>query len=389
MLMPSVNPAILKWARETAGLSLDDAAKAIGIKPTRLEELERGEREPSYSQLANMADKYRRPLITFYLRQPPPQGDRGEDFRRAPGSHPIEFDPQLDALIRNVRARHDVVNSLLEDEEVEPLTFIASRSLEDNAATVADSIRTTIGFDLVKFRQANDESAAFAYLRDCLERSGIFVLLLGNLGSHHSNISSTAFRGYAIADPIAPFIVINDNDARATWSFTSLHEAAHLWLGQTGISGTSHEVRIERFCNDVAGQLLLPRTELQEFQNLRGVAFENVLASISEFASFRNISRRMVAYQLLRADHIDSAQYQQLCDRFRDDWQRSKEKDPDTRKDHGGPNRYVVLRHRLGPALIGLARRSLDGGALSPTRASRLLGVKAGAVHSFLHPVPA
>jgi Zn-dependent peptidase ImmA (M78 family) len=384
--MPTVNPDILVWARETAGLSLEAAAKAIGTKPERLEGMERGDREPSHNQLATMADKYRRPLIAFYLRQPPPQGDRGEDFRRAPGSRPADFDPNLDALIRDIRARHDVVKFLLEDEEAKPLSFIASKSMEDGAAIVAESIQTEIGFELVKFREANDRSAAFAYLRACLERHGIYVLLLGNLGSYHSNISSTAFRGYAIADPIAPFIVINDNDARAAWSFTALHEAAHLWLGHTGISGSSQEVRIERFCNDVAGRLLLPRAELQEFRDSRGAAFDDLLGRISEFASSRNISRRMVAYQLLRTDSIDAARYQQLSDRFYDDWQRSKEKDADRPKERGGPNRYVVLNHRLGPALVSLARRSLDGGVLSPTKASRLLGVNAGAVRSFLHP---
>ena len=387
--MPAVNPEILTWARETAGLSLEDGAKAIGIKPARLAALERGHLEPSHSQLANMAGKYRRPLITFYLRQAPPRGDRGEDFRRAPGARPADLDPQLDALIRNVRARHDVVRSLLEDEEVEQLAFVASMVTEDGPAAVAESIQFTIGFELSKFRNANDESAAFAYLRNCLERHGIFVLLLGNLGSHHSNISSTGFRGYAIADSVAPFIVVNDNDARAAWSFTALHEAAHIWLGQTGISGSSHEVQVERFCNDVAGRLLLPRDDLQELHDLRAAAFDDVLARISEFASARNVSRRMVSYQLLRANKIDAVRYQLLCDRFFADWQRTKEKDPDKPREGRGPHRYVVIRHRLGPALVGLARRSLDGGVLSPTKASRLLGVNAGAVRSFLHPDPA
>jgi len=36
-----------------------------------------------------------------------------------------------------------------------------------------------------------------------------------------------------------PFIVINDQDARAAWSFTALHEVAHLGLGTTGVSPAS------------------------------------------------------------------------------------------------------------------------------------------------------
>ena len=155
----------------------EEAAKAIGIKPTSLKGLEQGVREPSYVQLTNMSDKYRRPLIAFYLRDRPPQGDRGEDFRRIPGSKPTDFDPKLDALIRDVRARHDVVKSLLEDEEIEPLAFIGSKSITDHSSEVARSIQTTIGFELTEFRKAKDETAAFAYLRGRFEKCGIFAAL--------------------------------------------------------------------------------------------------------------------------------------------------------------------------------------------------------------------
>jgi Zn-dependent peptidase ImmA (M78 family)/DNA-binding XRE family transcriptional regulator len=384
--MAAVNPEILTWARETAGLTLEEAAKAIGVKVSSLQRLEEGDREPSYSQLNNMADKYRRPLLAFYLRIPPSQGDRGEDFRRAPGSKAEDFDPRLDALIRDVRARHDVVRSLLDDEEVGPIPFIGSTTIETPASDVAKNIRKTIGFDLAEFRKATDESAAFNYLRGCLEKCGIFVLLLGNLGSHHSNISSRSFRGYAIADRIAPTIVINDNDARAAWSFTALHEAAHLWLGQTGVSGSTEVTRVERFCNEVASSLLLPKVDIEELQNTNLKAFDEIVKFVSDFAPVRKVSRRMVAYQLLRLQKIDAVVYQRISDQFYNDWQRSKDRDKEKPKDKVKINPYVVLRHRLGPALVNLARRSLDRGVLSPTKASRLLGVKAVSVNAFLHP---
>ncbi len=386
--MPTVNPDILTWARETSGMSLEEAAKAIGIKPASLKGLEEGEHEPSNVQLANMAERYRRPLTVFYLRSPPPLSNRGEDFRRAPDSPPIDYDPRLDALIRDVQARHDLAKSLLEDEEIELHDFIGSKSARDSAVEIAQSIQSTIGFDLAKFRSGNEESG-FTYLRNCFERHGVFVVLLGNLGSYHSNISAMSFRGYAIADPIAPFIVVNDNDAPVAWSFTVLHEAAHLWLGKTGVSGSTEGARIERLCNEVAGLILLPRVDLQFLRDSRANNFEKTLEFISEFASSRKVSRRMVAYQLLLLNKMDRQLYQRVSDRFFEDWQRSKEREKSNRSGTGGgPNRYVVLRHRLGHALVGLARRSFDRGALTPTKASRLLGVNAGAVRNFLHPVP-
>jgi Zn-dependent peptidase ImmA (M78 family)/transcriptional regulator with XRE-family HTH domain len=394
--VPAVDPEILTWARETAGLSLERAADAIQLSAARglsgaerLEALENSQGEPSRVLLRRMAEKYRRPLIVFYLKRPPDTGNRGEDFRRAPDAPPLEYDPQLDALIRNVRARHDLARSLLEDEEASPLHFIGSHTMERGAPAVAESIRTTIGFELAEFRKARDVKAAFSYLRGCLERQGIFVLLVGNLGSYHSNIPAATFRGYAIADAVAPFIVINDNDAHAAWSFTALHEAAHLWLGRTGISGPSHEAGIEEFCNNVAGRLLLARDELQELADLRGLPLDDVLNRISPFASERNISCRMVAYQLLRANIIDGVRYEEVCRRLHADWLESTAKAPDAARDNSGPNYYVVRRHRLGPALLNLARRSLDGGVLTPTKAAQLLAVKPVSVHALLHHEPA
>ncbi len=389
--MPKVNPDILSWARETAGLNLDEAAKAIGLGSARgksggqrLADLEAGEGEPSRQQLARMAEKYRRPLVSFYLSARPPAGQRGEDFRRVPKAPPPDFNPRLDALIRNVRARQDVVRFLLEDDETEPLPFVASARIADGVDSVASSIVKTTGFQLAEFRSAGGIDKAFTYLRDRLERTGIFVLVLGDLGSHHSRIESRAFRGYAIADPIAPFIVINDNDARAAWPFTALHEAAHIWLGQTGLSGASHEAAVERFCNDVAAAILLPVQEIRAIEAAALRSFDDSVATITSFAAQRNLSRTMVAYLLLRANKIDADRYRNLDDHFYGAWLTSREKKADKDDQGHGPNRYVVLRHRLGPALVGLARQYVETGSLSPTKASSLLGVKPASVRTFL-----
>ena len=60
-----MNAELFSWARETAGLGLESAAKALGIKVGSLESIERGDDEPSRPQLLNMAKVYRRPLVTF------------------------------------------------------------------------------------------------------------------------------------------------------------------------------------------------------------------------------------------------------------------------------------------------------------------------------------
>jgi Zn-dependent peptidase ImmA (M78 family) len=395
--MPKINPKILTWARETAGLSLEAAADAIDLKTARgvtgadrLAALEAGQGEPTRPLLLRMAKKYRRSLLVFYLEHPPATGDRGQDFRKLPGAAAPEFNAQLDALIRDVQVRQGLIKSLLEDDQSERLPFIGSRTLADSSEVVARSIRDVTGFDLAVFRAAKDVDAAFTYLRARLESAGIFVLLIGNLGSHHTNIGSRTFRGFAIADPIAPFVVINDQDAHAAWSFTALHEAAHLWLGTSGISGNIAEIQIERFCNDVAGRLLLPAAELAVLADTSTIPFDAAVRKLSEFAAERNISRGMVAYQLLNMRVISSARWQAFDEHFYGDWQASRARKAEAKTPgQAGPSFPILRRHRLGPAMLNLVARSLSEGVLTYTKAGQLLGVKPRTVESILRPAAA
>ena len=387
--MGAIRPEILRWARETAGLSLEDAAQALGFKetrgktgPGRLAALEAGAEEPSRPLLLKMSQVYRRPLLVFYLSQPPKSGDRGQDFRTLPG--PERYNPELDALIRDIKGRQGLIRSMLEDAESEPIGFIGTATMEMPITSLAARAAERMHFALAEFRAEKTHDMAFAYLRSKIEASGVFVLLLGNLGSHHTNIPVEIFRGFAVSDTIAPLIVINDQDARAAWSFTALHELVHLWLGDTGISGPEATNRVEQYCNDVAGEILLPAKDLVAFPKL--ATLQNAITKISDFAEARRVSRLMVAYKLLRAGVINKPMWSELSAHFHKEWLAFRQRQTETqRASESGPSYYVVRRHRVGPALLRLVRRSLDEGNITYTKASRVLGVKPRNVEPLLY----
>jgi Zn-dependent peptidase ImmA (M78 family) len=392
--MPDVKPEILRWARETAGLSLGQAATAVGIKDTkeiravdRLADLEEGRAAPSRALIAKMAEKYRRPLLTFYLDAPPRKGDRGEDFRSIPDRH-TGFEALVDALLRDVRARQDAIRDLLlEDEDNQPLSFIGSMKMSVGVDAVLASIRDVLKIDLVSYRRQPTPEKAFAYLRSQAEAKGLFVLLLGNLGSHHTAIDVEAFRGFALADPIAPFVVINDQDSVAAWSFTLLHELAHLWLGQSGVSGRSPDLQIEQFCNDIAASFLLPSQELPSIGVSLRTKADAAIELINKFSSANKLSSTMVAYRLYRASLLSKENWQALTRLFLASWRKGRDAKREREKDKDGPNYYVVRRHRLGSALIQTVGRALESGALTPTRAGNILGVKPRSVAPLLSPI--
>lgn len=300
---------------------------------------------------------------------------------------PDGYDPTddaiLDALIRGIRARQSMLRAALEDEEeAEELPFIGSKRMSDGVQDVVTYIRETLPLTLDEFRQAQSADEAFKKLRTAVESLGIYVVLAGNLGSYHTAIELRTFRGFALSDPVAPFIVMNDQDARAAWSFTLLHELTHLWLGQTGVSGGYAELAVEQFCNDVAGEYLLPGNELLTFE----LPAESALAdSITEFANERNVSRSMVAYKLYRLRRVERNVWLRLSTHFREEWLAGRETRRErSRNQEGGPNYYAVRRHRVGNALLSVVERMMRAGTLTTTKAGTILDVKAKNVQSLL-----
>ena len=388
-----VNPEILRWARETAGLNREDAVRKLQLREARgisaverLNALEEGEELPTRPLLLRMSKQYRRPLVAFYMKEYPQKGDRGEDYRRLPDDYTETDEALVDALLRDVRARQSIVRAALEDEEdAQPRPIVGASDLRDGLEVVAASIRDVLNFDRETFRTKSSFRDAFSYLRLQAESAGVFVLLIGDLGSHHTTIQTEIFRGFSIADSVAPFIVINDHDADAAWSFTLLHELTHISLGQTGISGAAVETGVERFCNDVAARLLLSASELSNLVVSSTTELPDAIEKISEFSSERNLSRAMVTYALFRNRAIDADTWRVISDELRREWteDRAEQRKP-RRGSEGGPNYYVVRRHRVGKALIEVVDRMVASGGLSSTRAGKVLGVRPKNVHALL-----
>jgi Zn-dependent peptidase ImmA (M78 family) len=378
-----LNPVIMRWARESAGMSLEQAVGVLHLGPRKqkavelLSSYEDGEVEPDRNVLSKMAKAYRRPMLTFYLSQPPSRADRGEDFRTLPDARRVDDAIPLDVLLRDVHVRQRLIKTAIENtEEAHLLPFIGSETVQQGTAKVVEKMRAIMKFDLAEFRRKRTVNDAFTYARSLLESNGVFVMLIGNLGSHHSNLSAQVFRGFALSDTVAPLIVINDQDAPSAWSFTLLHEFAHLLLGVTGISGGGYEKAIEKFCNEVASEVLLPAEDLSAWsRTLDGN--DDLTKRIDEYARTRKVSRSLIAYRLHTSGRIDEEQWMKLSEFFHNSWVQQKEAiKAKARNKDGGPDYYVVKRHKVGTAVVELVRRTLAEGTITPTKAGKVLGVK-------------
>ena len=397
-----INPNILVWARQSAGLTIDDAAEKLGLSTTakrsaaeKLAALESGQTQPTRSQLNSFANVYKRPLLTFYLSEPPRKGDRGQDFRQTPEARGSRDNGMLDALLRDVKARQEMVRDiLLDDDNFTRPDYVGSARMQDGVPDIVQRMANRLGFAHtdISLRSGNSEDL-FTRLHLAVESIGVFVLVLGDLGSHHTSIAASVFRGFAIADVVAPFVVINGKDAQPARAFTLIHELAHIWLGQSGVSGdistsapTSDSARIERLCNDVAGEFLLPEKHFRNSSvRFNPTDVEGARACIDLVAGRWSVSEPMVAYRFQRSGELSAGAYEALRSEYHRRWIAKLARDRERNADReGGPSAYTIKKFNLGNALIDVVNRGFKEKSLTYTKAATLLGSKAISVSNFL-----
>ncbi|MBI2861165.1 MAG: ImmA/IrrE family metallo-endopeptidase [Chloroflexi bacterium] len=389
-----INYAILKWARKQTDFTPEQAAARARIRglerrgltsEERLVKWESGEEKPTLSELELIAKAYRRPLLTFFLSEPPRAETRLQDFRTI-GDRPVaKSSPEFAAFRRQTEALQKTLRELVEEEGGKPLQFIGSCDTRVAPATIAQAIRSKFGFSLGDQQQVQNSDELFNTLRAKAGEAGIFVLRKADLGSVHSRISIEEFRGLVISDPFAPLIVVNSNDARPALLFTLVHELAHLWLGESGISSfdalglvpSTYQKR-EIFCNEVAAEFLVPKIILVD--EWRRVVSEDLEFAIQSLADKFKVSRVVIARRLLDFQKITRETYWELYNQWRDEWGvvRNHQKERE-----GGPGYFVITKSKWGSKLLNTVIGAAYDGRLSLGDASKLLGIKVNYFNKF------
>jgi Zn-dependent peptidase ImmA (M78 family)/transcriptional regulator with XRE-family HTH domain len=249
---------MLAWARQSARLDVAAVAAAEKISAEKLEAWERGEGSPSLSRLRKLANRYKRPLMVFYLAEPPKGFSIVKDFRFLPADVAREFSPELTLAIRVAQERQAWAASYLEDSGADPIKLVGSVTAKANPADVGQRLREQLGISLQQQSAAATDSASYGQWRRAIERVGVFVFQTGKA-------DVTEMRGFALPNKFAPAIVVNSRDFYRPRTFTLIHELAHILIGEAAVSGSGEHAfasnpnrQAERFCNQIAAETLVP-----------------------------------------------------------------------------------------------------------------------------------
>ena len=274
MIRVPVNPELLRWARERAGIAQDDLA----AKLDKLPEWESGEIQPTLKQLEAFARVVHVPFGYLFLREPPEERLPIADFRTFAGHAVTRPSPNLLDTIYACQERQSWYRDFARVAGEPGLGFVGSTSVGTSPETVAAQMRETLGFDLVVRRECPTWTDALRLFIHQTDEAGVLVMVSGIVKSNTSRkLDPAEFRGFALCDPLAPLIFVNGKDTKAAQMFTLAHELAHVWLGASALSnlGAAPDTgfcREEVWCNAVAAELLVPldalRSDLQRNESL-------------------------------------------------------------------------------------------------------------------------
>ena len=157
-----------------------------------------------------------------------------------------------------------------EAKQEDKLAFVGRFSIKNNPQTVAKDILYTLKINPASYKTDNPIKEWI----DAAETNGIFVSRTSFIHSR-LKLDSEELQGFAIADPHAPFVFVNSEDWNAPQLFTLVHELAHIWIAETGISnevepGINHKDKfhpVELFCNEVAANALMPKEIVLSFDS--------------------------------------------------------------------------------------------------------------------------
>ncbi len=264
-----VKPKLLRWACDRSGVGVDTFTRHFPLLGAWM----CGKAKPTLKQIESFAKATHTPVGYLFLPEPPEEKIPIPDFRTMPSEYLDRPSPDLLETIYICQQRQEWYRDFARSIGESRLSFVGSVQVKHSVEKTAENIRGTLGFNIEAQAKMPTWTDALRRFIEQADYAGIMVMCSGIvLNNNHRKLNPSEFRGFALTDELAPLIFINGADTKAAQMFTLAHELAHVWLGQSAVSDAQAVVvsdhEIERWCNQVAAELLVPLEVLHgEYQN--------------------------------------------------------------------------------------------------------------------------
>ena len=311
-----IQPAVLRWARESQGLSLEEVALFLKRDIEELRGWESGADSPTYAVLEKLAyGPYKRPVAAFFLPAPPPEPNLKQQFRSLPDTDLNDLQSDTRYQLRLARSFQISLAEL--NNSVNPAERRIFRDIQlherDDIVASANAVRTYLGVRDGPSPWANSDEAFMAW-RGKIEGVGVFVF--------KNSFKQKEISAFCLYDREFPIIYLNNSGARTRQIFSIFHELAHILLHTNSISLfndinlrllTPHQRHIERFCNAFTAELLIPSSDFDVISTSLGTIDDD---SIALLARRYTVSREAILRRLMDKHRISDEYYKDHVERW-------------------------------------------------------------------------
>lgn len=271
-----ISPVIINWIAEQRNTEPKSLAKQLA--PKKIEQFLSGSINKSIAEkLAKLADI---PFGYLFLSKPPIiNNPKIPDLRQTVGAEPLSKD-FIDVLKDIERKVSWYKEFLIESGNEKPLKFVNKFPYSSDLSyyKVAQDISETIDFSIKSGSVKISRISYYKELSARFENIGILIFKNSVVGNNNTRkLNAEEFRGFALIDQLSPAIFINSADNPQAQLFTLLHEVAHIWIGQNGVSSWNQDRNVEAFCNKVAAEFLMPEELfIKEWDKYNGCQIEEI-----------------------------------------------------------------------------------------------------------------
>ena len=361
-----VRPELLRWARVRSGRSDEDVRSRIPQYDAWLS----GRQIPTLRQLESFAKLTYTSVGHLLLSEPPDERLPITDLRTRPSARGKSPSPHLLDTIYRCQQRQAWYETFATEQGLPVVSFVGSARRSDDIEAIASEMRTAFQFGVEERRVSATWTDATAAFRQQVERAGVLIMANGIVGNNTSRkLDSEEFQGFALSSPSAPVVFVNAADSIAAQMFTISHEIAHLWLGATGVcDGELREAAsddIERWCEAVAAEFLVPRRHLQEIYSAQSSLEEQ----LSRLARQYKVSTFVLLRSIRDLGYLGEEEFWAVY------WQERQKADQRRTPGSSGGDFYRTLKVRAGERFSRALIASTLEGSTTYTEALRLLDI--------------
>ncbi len=362
---------MLAWARNDAGMTLSMAAERSGYTLHQLEAWESGALVPTLKEAERLAGMYHRPYSVLFMEEAPVSDALSKEYRRLPGVKPGKESPELRFALRDMIQRRCVAMNLLAEMDNEPTSFTLHASISNDTAIVARELRNLLGISSATQKGWGNELQAWGAWSDAVEGLGVLVF-------QFSNVRIDEARGLSLLRFPLPVIGVNAKEVPLSKPFTLVHELVHLMLANAHEEvsaidenrSSSDWNELERFVDEVAGQVLVPRDELLSEHLVFTHKGDWGREDINWLARRYTVTPTAMATRLLKYGKCRPAAYSRWKE-DRANWQDN----PLPKSKFGSATQSEKVLHRVGKSFARIVVEALALERITSTDAANYLNV--------------